>query len=1037
MSETSPPLDHSPKKDDIITSRAADANQRLLLDSQQGSDLVADLNLEPSNLGGSRDRQHFNPTFQEGTFGHVGNEGLLQSKQTERWAAKERELPAHQQVQPSMSAHQIADRVSSVNPHAAPPAGGADSVKRDHAPGDNQQSVKAPGDQMQQFAPTVGKGDNSAVKQSPGAQESAALSQIHPTARQSLIEQPGRELSGRHPGGGEGDVQLGRDSRIEHGMQAPAGTVPERRTAQSSKAYDDSVRQGAASQSGVDARVISGSGRSGESGPSTGFASNGHEGDARSAVRGESRGDTRGDIRSDTRGESRGDTRGDIRGDTRGELSGGAHGGMRGERPSDPLDKVRTDTRGELRGESSDGKGVVRGGRGDIRSDALGEVRGDTTGSAGTRVGKSGGAFGTGTGAQGGAAGGGSDGILIATDRTGKLAGTKPGTFKDGSAVGGGPNIGTGRRPQGELIPELGDAKNKADALSGKKRSDDASGTQTDKSGGISSIIKESFSIRGDLPPILLPGVRADRTTKMEPAGGKSHDVGGIKGATTSGKGGDVPGVLGLPGLISAIRRATDVRVPGGRDLTAQTGGKHDAHGARRGEQEGGRRGEQEGAGRGEQGARRGEPHGAGRSEPQGTGRRDSASELRQPHNAGRRDPRGDKPEGDRGGTLGLAGKITLIDLGIIHVLRTFGDRVRRPDVTPQADTKIPGEKTRGVKIDRANFKMEFTLPDNVKLIRRLDSSSKFFMVLPFSETGAGKIRVNVSSRVFEESPSGRKGYSGRGPETKVFEPGERGVGTKSGADARVPSDQAPAATGRGMPGSTTDQAPAATGRGVPGSTTDKVPGAQQTPGSPTDRPPVAPAMPGADKVTSARSPQPSEKLGDPVKVHELGQGVRYIGKGADDKQAREGTGRRSDVPLVDVDEGEAYEPTEVIDPEDVLPTVVLDAGATILASGSAAYGPQELAKDAPEEAVAEPGSSLGFWANGRYQYVTQPGDTVEMLAMRILKDARLAPLVFYKAREFVLPEKVYGVHEFVPGSLIELPLPSEIAEYKRKKGLT
>ncbi|MBI5171749.1 MAG: hypothetical protein HY986_02620 [Candidatus Melainabacteria bacterium] len=66
------------------------------------------------------------------------------------------------------------------------------------------------------------------------------------------------------------------------------------------------------------------------------------------------------------------------------------------------------------------------------------------------------------------------------------------------------------------------------------------------------------------------------------------------------------------------------------------------------------------------------------------------------------------------------------------------------------------------------------------------------------------------------------------------------------------------------------------------------------------------------------------------------------------------------------------------------------------------------------------------------YLYLVKPGDSVESVARLELKDPALAPLVFRKNKQHVLPEVEYGVHPLAPGVYIELPTPTEVAEFRR-----
>ncbi|MBK9282174.1 MAG: hypothetical protein IPM93_28790 [Candidatus Obscuribacter sp.] len=66
------------------------------------------------------------------------------------------------------------------------------------------------------------------------------------------------------------------------------------------------------------------------------------------------------------------------------------------------------------------------------------------------------------------------------------------------------------------------------------------------------------------------------------------------------------------------------------------------------------------------------------------------------------------------------------------------------------------------------------------------------------------------------------------------------------------------------------------------------------------------------------------------------------------------------------------------------------------------------------------------------YLYLVKHGDSVESVARLELKDPALAPLVFRKNKQHVLPEVEYGVHPLAPGVYIELPTPTEVADFRR-----
>lgn len=67
-----------------------------------------------------------------------------------------------------------------------------------------------------------------------------------------------------------------------------------------------------------------------------------------------------------------------------------------------------------------------------------------------------------------------------------------------------------------------------------------------------------------------------------------------------------------------------------------------------------------------------------------------------------------------------------------------------------------------------------------------------------------------------------------------------------------------------------------------------------------------------------------------------------------------------------------------------------------------------------------------------RYRLRVGPNESVESIALTVLKDPSLAPLLYKKVRQHVLPEKKYGIHPLPEGIIIDLPTPSEIAEFRR-----
>lgn len=67
-----------------------------------------------------------------------------------------------------------------------------------------------------------------------------------------------------------------------------------------------------------------------------------------------------------------------------------------------------------------------------------------------------------------------------------------------------------------------------------------------------------------------------------------------------------------------------------------------------------------------------------------------------------------------------------------------------------------------------------------------------------------------------------------------------------------------------------------------------------------------------------------------------------------------------------------------------------------------------------------------------RYRFRVGPDESVESIALTVLKDPALAPLLYKKVRQHVLPEKEYGIHPLPEGIIIDLPTPSEIAEFRR-----
>ncbi|CAN5249699.1 hypothetical protein BH11CYA1_BH11CYA1_35220 [soil metagenome] len=67
----------------------------------------------------------------------------------------------------------------------------------------------------------------------------------------------------------------------------------------------------------------------------------------------------------------------------------------------------------------------------------------------------------------------------------------------------------------------------------------------------------------------------------------------------------------------------------------------------------------------------------------------------------------------------------------------------------------------------------------------------------------------------------------------------------------------------------------------------------------------------------------------------------------------------------------------------------------------------------------------------GRYTYIVRAGDTVESVAVVELNDLTLAPLLFSKNKQHVLPEVEYGRHPLVVGVVIDLPSPAEIKAFR------
>lgn len=93
------------------------------------------------------------------------------------------------------------------------------------------------------------------------------------------------------------------------------------------------------------------------------------------------------------------------------------------------------------------------------------------------------------------------------------------------------------------------------------------------------------------------------------------------------------------------------------------------------------------------------------------------------------------------------------------------------------------------------------------------------------------------------------------------------------------------------------------------------------------------------------------------------------------------------------------------------------------------------LRPDETADNSAQVSSTLGAQplagAADKYLYLVKPGDSVESVARLELKDPALAPLIFRKNKQYVLPEVEYGVHPLAPGVFIELPTPSEIADFR------
>jgi len=68
-----------------------------------------------------------------------------------------------------------------------------------------------------------------------------------------------------------------------------------------------------------------------------------------------------------------------------------------------------------------------------------------------------------------------------------------------------------------------------------------------------------------------------------------------------------------------------------------------------------------------------------------------------------------------------------------------------------------------------------------------------------------------------------------------------------------------------------------------------------------------------------------------------------------------------------------------------------------------------------------------------RYQYIVQPGDSIESIARSLLQDPMLAALLFNLNRRFILPEEQYGVHPLMVGAIIQLPTPQDILKFRQE----
>jgi hypothetical protein len=73
--------------------------------------------------------------------------------------------------------------------------------------------------------------------------------------------------------------------------------------------------------------------------------------------------------------------------------------------------------------------------------------------------------------------------------------------------------------------------------------------------------------------------------------------------------------------------------------------------------------------------------------------------------------------------------------------------------------------------------------------------------------------------------------------------------------------------------------------------------------------------------------------------------------------------------------------------------------------------------------------------APSRYQYTVEPGDTVELVAIKTLNDISLAPLIYQINRDTIPIEMKNGQMVFAlkPGTTIWLPFPKEIAAFQQQ----